>query len=232
MNSPVLRYSWLLFDADGTLLDYDAAEDHALRIAAESFGWTATPEIRELYRTINSELWLGLEKGTVTSEELRVLRFVRLSERCGWKLDAEAFSDAYLTELSRGGFLIEGAEAMLDRLPVGISKAIVTNGIRDTQFGRLAAAGILEKFAHVVVSETAGAAKPSPVFFDYVMNLIGGVPPDRMLLIGDSLSSDIAGGVGCGIDTCWFNPGGKANNSPFEPTYEISLWEEFAEIVG
>ena len=226
------RYSWLLFDVDGTLLDYDAAEDHALGAAAAAFGLKVTPEVRSLYRSINAALWAELEKGTVSSAELRVLRFDRLAARLGMTLDAASFSEAYLAELSRAGFLIDGAREMLDGLPETISKAVITNGIRDTQYGRLTRAGILDEFDHIVISETAGAAKPSPLFFDYLMDLIGDVPLERMLVIGDSLSSDIAGGVGYGIDTCWFNPGGKANDGPHAPTYEISDWREFVEVIG
>ncbi len=233
MNTPehTRRYTWLLFDADGTLLDYDASEDSALRTAAASFGLETTSEIREAYREINAALWRELEKGEISSERLRVLRFERLAEYLGVKLDAERFSGVYLEELARSGFMIEGAREMLEDLPKQISKAIITNGIRDTQFGRLKQAGILDDFSHIVVSETAGAAKPSSVFFDYVMERLGDVPRESILVIGDSLSSDIAGGIGYGLDTCWFNPSRSANNGPNRPTYEISRWEDLFAIL-
>lgn len=226
------RYSWLLFDADGTLLDYNAAEESALRTAAAEFKLKITPEIRTLYREINAALWEELEKGIVSSEKLRVLRFERLAEHLGVQLDAEHFSNVYLRELAQSGFMMEGAREMLEKLPKTVSKAIITNGIKDTQFGRLKQAGILDYFSHVVVSETAGAAKPSPIFFDSVMGLIGHVPLKSILVIGDSLSSDIAGGIGYGLDTCWFNPAGKVGDSSVLPTYEISGWEDLFGILG
>ena len=226
-----IRYSWLLFDADGTLLDYDAAEPHALRTAVESFGLDITEDIRRDYHRINSGFWAMLEKGEITSAELRVRRFEVLAREYGWTMDAGEFSHRYLAELGRSGHMIPGALEMLKALPADAKKVIITNGIRDTQHGRLNDAGITGMFDAIVISEDAGVAKPAAGFFDHLVERIGFGDTSRMIVIGDSLSSDIAGGNGYGIDTCWFNPAGKENPSDIRPTYEIRDWEGLSGIL-
>ena len=224
-------YSWLLFDADGTILDYRAAEAHSLKSAVSSFGLEANEEILKLYQGINSALWAELEKGSITSLELRVKRFDTLSSRMGWDISADEFSRVYLQELGHSGFMIPGAGQMLKDLPAGMKKVIITNGIKDTQYGRLKKALLMNSFDEIIISEEAGTAKPAAGFFDYTLERIGSRKIEEMLVIGDSLSSDIAGGNGYGIDTCWFNPEGLENTSGIDPTYEISGWEGLFRIL-
>jgi 2-haloacid dehalogenase len=224
------RYSWLLFDADGTILDYDAAETHSLKSAAATLGYDVTPEILKLYREINSALWSDLERGNISSLELRVKRFDSLAARLNWTVSAEDFSRIYLEKLGGSGFMMNGARGMLDKLPDNMQRAIITNGIKDTQYGRLKRAGLMDDFAHIIISEEAGAAKPAAGFFDYTLERIGSNRIDEMLIIGDSLSSDIAGGVGYGIDTCWYNPEKHINRTGVEPTYEVPDWDGLLNI--
>lgn len=225
------RYTWLLFDADGTVLDYEAAETHALRTAVESWGYTISAGLRDRYHRINSGLWALLEKGEITSAELRVKRFKVLADEMGWEMDAEEFSRRYLEELARGGYMVDGAREMLSRLSQRYKMAIITNGIRDVQYGRLDDAGIRDLFIEVVISEDAGTAKPASGYFDYMIDRIGFDDRSRMLVIGDSLSSDIAGGNGYGIDTCWFNPDGIGNPTRIQPVYEIRDWDGLYDIL-
>ncbi len=226
------RYTWLLFDADGTLLDYKAAETYALKTAVESFGYRISSDVRERYHRINSGYWAMLEKGEISSKELRVRRFETLAEELNWTFDAADFSTLYLRELGCSGFMIEGARDMLERLPSHMTSVIITNGIKDVQYGRLNDAGIRDLFAEVIISEEAGEAKPSSVFFDYAFERMNFPEKDKMLVIGDSLTSDIAGGNGYGIDTCWFNPEGYKNTSEIKPTYEVRNWQGFFDILG
>ena len=225
------QYSWLLFDADGTILDYQAAESHSLKASAASFGLDVTVEVVNLYREINSALWADLEKGKISSLELRVKRFKKLALRLDLDIPAEDFSRVYLQELGSSGFMISGAGRMLADLPDEMHKAIITNGIKDTQYGRLRKAGLMEVFDEIIISEEAGIAKPATGFFDYTLERIGYRNTEEMLVIGDSLSSDIAGGAGYGIDTCWFNPEGYENNTDIEPSYEIADWDGLFRII-
>ena len=219
------RFDWILFDADGTLLDYNAAESHSLAESAGSFGVELSPGMHQAYRDINSALWRQFELGQVSSEELRVRRFTELAALFGWEMSGSEFSDAYLSALTRSGHMMDGAREMLDSLPGDYRLAVITNGIRDVQYGRLRVAGILDKFEYVIISEDAGAAKPSPDFFDYMCRVIGETRQDRMLVVGDSVSSDIAGGVGYGIPSVWFNPESIPNRSAVQPDWEIRDWD-------
>lgn len=225
------RYSWLLFDADGTILDYEAAEAHSLKASAAAFGFDVTPGVLSLYQEINSALWADLEKARISSLELRVRRFKRLASRMDWDVSPAEFSRIYLEELGNSGFLIAGVREMLDELPGNMHRAIITNGITDTQYGRLKKAELMNDFYEIIISEEAGAAKPAAAFFDFVLDRIGFRQLGEMLIIGDSLSSDIAGGVGYGIDTCWYNPERRVNETGIEPTYEISGWDGLFEII-
>jgi len=225
------KYSWLLFDADGTILDYHAAEIFSLKAAAASFGLEVSEGVLNLYREINSGLWADLEKGRISSLVLRVKRFDTLAARLGWDISPEKFSQAYLRELDNSGFMVPGARAMLKAIPPGLHKVIITNGIKDTQYGRLKKADLMEVFEEIIISEEAGIAKPAAGFFDYTLERIGFRQIANMLVIGDSLSSDIAGGAGYGIDTCWFNPKKLENNSSVKPTYEISDWDGLFKIL-
>ncbi|MDF1568442.1 MAG: YjjG family noncanonical pyrimidine nucleotidase [Spirochaetaceae bacterium] len=225
------RFDWILFDADGTLLDYDAAESHSLAVSADSFGISLSPEMHHAYREINSALWRQFELGQVSSEKLRVRRFNELAALFGLEMSGSDFSDAYLSALARSGHMMDGAREMLDSLPRDYRLAVITNGIRDVQYGRLRAAGILEKFEYVIISEDAGAAKPSPDFFKYMCRKLDERRKDRMLVVGDSVSSDIAGGVGYGIPSVWFNPESIPNKSDVQPDWEIRDWVDLERIL-
>ncbi len=244
-------YSWYLFDADGTLLDYPAAEARALEETARRFGLAVNDEIRGVYHRINTALWALLEQGRISSEELRWRRFEQLAAECGWNMDARRFSSDYLEELAEGGFMISGARTMLERLLGGgraegrggaaagaeaagtgrVRAAVVTNGLREVQYRRLEKAGIRHLFEEVIVSEDAPAAKPDEAYFDYALGRIGFFRKDEILVIGDSLSSDIAGAAAFGLDSCWFNPEGRENTGPWSPSFEIGSWEEFFTVV-
>jgi len=219
-----MKYRWLLFDADGTILDYDAAEAHSLNSAMGFFSLEMTPAILELYRKINSALWAELERGRIDPETLWVKRFQILASRMNWDLPAQHLSVRYLAELRRSGFLMSGAREMLDSLPETVKKAVISNGFREIQLGRLKQARLNGVFQHLIVSEDAKAAKPSPRFFDYTLKRINFYNRDEILIIGDSLSSDVAGGAGYGIDTCWFNPESRNNPTAIIPTYVIPDW--------
>ena len=227
-----MKYKYLLFDADGTILDYDKAEENALNRASAVSGYYVSDSIREVYRKINSQLWAMLEKDLISSEKLRVLRFEKLAEASGWQnFDPAGFSKLYLKFLADSGFMINGALQMLNNLPSETVKVIITNGIKDIQISRLTRAGIIGMFKAVIISEEAGSPKPAGEFFDYTLKKINYYEKSEMLVVGDSLSSDIAGGIDYGIDTCWFNPSGKENTTSSIPDYEISSWNEFLEII-
>jgi 2-haloacid dehalogenase len=211
-----MTYRWILFDADGTLFDYDKAEAKALVKSFDEIGYPFEPRYAAAYRQINGQIWEDFEKGLITQNELRVRRFELLFEATSVEADAAVFSDLYLRFLAQGTDLIEGAEEILQVLNGKVGMVIITNGLKDVQRPRLARSTIGHYFDEVVISEEVGSAKPKSRIFDVAFERMGNPAKGEVLIVGDSLTSDIAGGINYGIDTCWFNPGGLPIPQEFE----------------
>ncbi len=224
-----MKYRWLLFDLDNTLFDFDAAELKALARTFPQFGHTYTPEVGEAYHRINHDLWQTFERGEITAVQLRTARFQRLFQAIGVDADPAAFSNVYLGNLAAFPDLIDGADELIPRLSRTHQLALITNGLSDVQWPRLAASPIGDYFTAVTISDEIGIAKPDPGIFDAAFAAMGQPAKNDVLIIGDSLTSDIRGGVNYGIDTCWYNPAGKPNPNGLTPTYEIRQLHEMLE---
>jgi 2-haloacid dehalogenase len=220
------RYAWILFDADGTLFDYDAAETAALTASLERIGQAFSEEISEIYREINGRMWVELERGTTTQARIRVERFEKLFESLGVEADPIAFAEDYLSHLAGQTALIDGAEATVTALAGVCRLMLITNGIAEVQRPRFAASSIRDHFAGLVISEEIGAAKPDSPIFEAAFAAMGRPSKSHVLIVGDSLSSDIKGGNDYGIDSCWFNPAGLPNREGVEPTFEIQRLDQ------
>ncbi len=216
-----MKYRWLLFDVDNTLFDFDAAELKALARTFLQFGRDYTPEIGERYHQINHDLWQAFERGEITAVQLRTTRFQKLFQTIGFQADPAAFSDVYLGNLATFPDLIDGAAELVPCLSRTHQLALITNGLSDVQRPRLAASPIGDCFTAVTISDEIGVAKPDTGIFDAAFAVMGQPAKSDVLIIGDSLTSDIRGGANYGIDTCWYNPAGQLNPNGLTPTYEI-----------
>jgi 2-haloacid dehalogenase len=224
------RYPWILFDADDTLFDFGYAEGQALRETFEGLGMAFDAAWLPVYQRVNAAAWRALETGAVNPTQLRVLRFERLAEELGLPIDASSFSAAYLRRLAMQTKLIDGALAVVWMLQPRHRLAIITNGLADVQRPRLARSALRHAFEHIVISEEVGVAKPDPAFFEIALGRLGGPSRADVLVVGDSLASDIAGGTAAGLDTCWFNPGGRERGAGPGPRYEIRRLDELPAI--
>lgn len=224
-----MKYTWLLFDADDTLFDFPRAEANALHWTLEQCNLPFRPEFFEIYARCNLQVWKEFERGEVTSRELRVKRFRLFFNEVGMSGDPETVSPRYLQNLARGSDLLPGAEAVIRAVQGRFHLALVTNGLKEVQRPRLERSLLRDSFEQVFISEEIGAAKPSPAYFDAVFRGLGHPPKESVLLIGDSLSSDMRGGVDYGIDTCWYNPNGKITDLPV--TYQVSSLPEIIELL-
>ncbi len=217
-----MSYHWIIFDADGTLFDFDRAEAGALQETFDAFGMVFEQRTGDLYHQINSAIWRELEQGAITPEALRVERFRRLFDALNLAIDPAAFSGRYLDHLSHRGDLIDGAEELVKALRGRYRLLILTNGLSEVQRTRLAHSGLAEYFEDIVISDEVGAAKPDGRIFDVAFERMGNPAKADVLIVGDSLSSDIAGGQAYGIDTCWFNPAAQPRPAGLAIRYEVA----------
>ena len=225
------KYKTLLFDVDDTLLDFQKAEKSALRMLFEEKGMSLTSEIEAQYKKINKSLWTAFEEGEINRDEVVNTRFSILFKEYGEEVDGILFENNYRSYLEEGNQLMEGALQFINQIQSEYDLYIVTNGISKTQDKRLRNAGLHALFQDVFVSEDTGFQKPMKEYFDYVFERIPNFAPEEGLIIGDSLSADIKGGYVAGIDTCWFNPERKLNDSGIIPTYEVHNFEELEALL-
>ncbi|PGL36080.1 noncanonical pyrimidine nucleotidase, YjjG family [Bacillus cereus] len=220
------KYKTLLFDVDDTLLDFQKAEKVALRMLFEEKGIPLTSEVEAQYKKINKSLWDAFEEGEINRDEVVNTRFSILFKEYGEEVDGILFENNYRSYLEEGNQLMQGAFELINQIQSEYDLYVVTNGISKTQDKRLRNAGLHSLFKDIFVSEDTGFQKPMKEYFDYVFERIPNFAFEEGLIIGDSLSADIKGGYVAGIDTCWFNPEKKPNNSEIVPTYKVHSFEE------
>ncbi|WP_134684087.1 YjjG family noncanonical pyrimidine nucleotidase [Brevibacillus migulae] len=225
-------YKTLLFDVDDTLLDFGAAEKAALELLFADQQLDFTPDLETQYKRINHGLWIAFEEGKIDRDEVVNTRFSRLFKEYGQEVDGALLERKYRRFLDEGHQLIEGALALIKNLRQDYDLYVVTNGVSKTQDKRLRDSGLHPFFLDIFVSEDTGFQKPMKEYFDYVFARIPDFSAQEALIIGDSLSSDIKGGQLAGLDTCWFNPGRKPNETGILPTYEIQRLDELYRILG
>jgi 2-haloacid dehalogenase len=226
---PPSPYLWLLFDADGTLFDYDRAERVALEQALRQVGVGFDPGHLPAYRRINQALWQGVERGQITPGVVKVRRFELLLEVLQVTHSPAALSASYLECLASCSELVEGAEAVVEALRRTYQIAIATNGLTVVQRGRLARSPIRPHVADIIISEEIGAAKPAMEFFDTAFARMGDPAKSEVLMIGDGWASDIEGAVRYGIDACWYNPRRLPRPAQHAITREVASMRELAE---
>ena len=225
------EFDLILFDADGTLFDFQRSERLAFDHCLNTFvGERSHDAAYRAYVEISAGWWQRLEQGSVQKEALRIGRWQELGERLGFAWSATVVSDAYLELLSGHGHVVEGAIEVCRTLRATHPIGIVTNGFELVQTRRLAASPLREWIDFLITSEAAGAAKPARAVFDRALALRP-VPPERVLMVGDGLSSDIAGGLAMGFATCWYNPEGKPQPEQIIPHYTITDLHELLSLV-
>lgn len=215
-----LRYGYVLIDADHTLLDFEQAEKIALASVLSEYGLVLSEALYSAYCRINHELWHRYELGEVSGEFVQTERFAILSEQFKLNICSDADS-IYQRQLQFQSQVLPGAEEFCAEVSKLVPLSVITNGVAKTQKSRLEQSSIYKYLNSVFTSGDIGHQKPDPTFFDAVCNIIGSYPKKEILVVGDSLYSDIFGGNQLGMDTCWFNPKSLVNKSDIEPTYEV-----------
>lgn len=221
-----MKYKVILFDADDTLFDFQKAEVVAFENTVKAFGMDYEASYHyEMYHQINTQIWHEFEKGTITQETLKVERFRRFCEQAQIAVNAKDFAKSYMEHLGQCSFLLEGAYGLVERLSQTHILGIITNGLTMVQEERIKKSKIAKFFKTIVISESIGISKPDPKIFEHTLQQLDVFEKKSVLMIGDSLTSDIKGGINFGIDTCWYNPKGIVNHSDIIATYEIEKLE-------
>jgi putative hydrolase of the HAD superfamily len=228
-----MKYEVIIFDADETLFDFRKSEREAFKNSMIEFDIKYDENHHlKIYSEINAAIWKEFEEGLITQEKLKVERFKRLANKLEVAFDEVEFAKVYMKHLADASFLFEDSEALVESLYKDYKLTIVTNGLTDVQNGRIKKSTIAKYFQDVVISEEVKVAKPDPRIFDLALNNLKHTDKSKVLMVGDSLSSDIKGGVNAGIDTCWYNPSKTPNTSDIKPTYEISSLNELKDIIN
>lgn len=228
-----MKYDYLLFDADDTLFDFKKSEREAFKNTMLEFHYAYDESFHlPLYQQINTAIWKEFENKFITQEQLKTERFRRFSDKLQTGFDASLFAEAYIRNLAEASFLYEESSALIESLHKDYKLAIITNGLKDVQNRRIEKSGISKYFSTIIISEEAGVSKPDAAIFEHAFKNTSSYNKDRVLMIGDSLSSDIRGGYHFGIHTCWYNPSKASNPTELIPTYEISSLMQLKDILN
>ena len=221
---------FLFLDLDDTILDFHKAERIAISKTIREFGVEPAEEILQLYHGINKRHWEQLELGKLTRAEVLVNRFGMLFEKLGVEVDAAACAKVYEQNLSTGHWFLPGAEEAVDRLHKKYRLFLASNGTAVVQKGRMSSANLYRFFEKTFVSQEIGYNKPSRAYFDACFAQIPDFDPEKAVMVGDSLSSDIKGGINAGIKTVWVNPEHKTSGD-VKPDYEIEALSQLEALL-
>ena len=227
-----------LFDLDMTLLDFHASEYIGLKTVVEAEGYEFNDELYGYFKAKNKELWLELEKGTVSRTELFETRFRLLYERCGAdtsKIDLLKRNSEFISTMAGNGVAMDGAEDLLKKIRDNIKDSktyIITNGAQINAEGRIRSTGLDKLIDGLFVSETMGVNKPSKEYFDIVFDKIN-EPEAKYIVIGDSLTSDMLGAKNASLTSCWFMPVGDIDKAmtDYDIDYKASSYDELYDIL-
>ena len=225
-----MRYKILLFDLDDTLLDFGANEIDSLNKLFHQHGYDFSDELFRVYDSVNKQLWTDYENGNIALDQLLNTRFSETMLKLNTIVDGKKWENQYRELLGNGHQLIDGALEVCQSLSVSHRLFVVTNGVTKTQIKRLKQAGLYEFFEDTFYSQSIGFQKPSKEFFDYVIGHIRDFNVREALIIGDSLNTDIKGGLQSGIDTCWINRKLQKCSAEIKSTYTITSLAELCDI--
>lgn len=226
-----MKYSWLLFDADGTLFDFDKSQAKALERTFAGLELEFHKEYHAIYTDVNLKMWRQREQGLIGVKEIKTKRFEIFFNEIAIKADFQKAGKDYLYFLSQGSHLLDGAEELVQELHQVFKMVLLTNGLTSVQRPRFKMSPITRYFKEVIISEEVGFSKPDKKIFDLTFKLIGYPPKEEVVIIGDNLGSDILGGLNYGIDSVWYNPGKINHTKEIKPLYEVSDFKQLRKLL-
>lgn len=221
----------VLLDLDNTLIDFNECARHSIINSFKKHGFTYTDDVFKTFITENVKIWKRLERGEITKADLRADRWNIILGKLGIDYDGTIIEEEFENGVAQGAYAVEGAYELLDYLYPKYELYIVSNGFRFVQESRLKIGDFRKYFKDIFLSEDIGVQKPAKEFFDYCFKKLEIPPKEDVILIGDSLSADIIGGLNYGIDCIWFNKNGDELSENIKPTYIVNKLKDIEKIL-
>ena len=222
-----MKYQWILFDADETLFHFDAFQ--GLKLMFSRLNVDFTQQDFDEYQELNKPLWLQYQEGSITAECLQITRFSEWANKL--EISAQYLNSQFLTAMADICAPLLGVKELLQALKGKVKLGIITNGFTALQRIRLERTGLHDVFDLLVISEQVGVAKPNVKIFEHAFSLMGNPAKEQVLMVGDTLKSDIKGGINMGIDTCWYNAHSLENNEAFSATFEVTSHDQLQRLL-
>ena len=227
----------ILFDIDNTLLSFDEYVKESMKNGFKKFGiGEYKDEMFNTFTEVNTGLWHALEKGDISFAELKKKRWNMVFEHLNITADGEAFEKYFRECLFDNAIPIDGAMDLLDYLRNKYTLCVASNGPYLQQLNRLKICGMYPYFSDYFISEEIGSQKPSISFFQTCIDRLNSksneqILPSEIMIIGDSLTSDMAGGIQIGMQTCFFNPCRKPISGEMNLNYQVTSLKEIKSIL-
>ena len=223
----------VLWDLDNTVLDFTAAERASLKRAYALFGFgECSDEMADDYARINAMQWEMLERGEKQLKDVLVDRYRVFLEKYGHDSAlAGEFTKEYEAHIPDTLVFIPGALETLKALKGKVIQCCATNGVLAVQEQRLKESGLADIFDRIYISSAMGVSKPAKEYFVRILDDLAGIKTDEVLMVGDSLTSDMKGAANAGIPKCFFNRRRKEVRADFEIEYMIEDISEVMSIV-
>ncbi len=208
------KYKYILIDVDDTLLDFKKSQNESIINAFRKFNKEINEEVLSYYTKLNTSMWKSYEKNEITTDEIFKTRFQKLSDHFNLECNGIEIEKLFRENLNNSYHILEGTIEFLEKVKDKYELIIVTNGKRETQYSRLKLSGLDKYFKYIFISEEVGYKKPEVEFFNNIENTIEGFDKTKAIIIGDSLTSDIQGGINYNIDTCLYNINNEQTDAP------------------
>ena len=226
------KFPILWFDLDNTLLHFSGSSHKAFSALCKEIGLEETEESYQVYHKINKVEWRLFEEGKITQDELKHSRFQNYFDHIGFDFDGLTANGIYLKYIVEFPSYVDGVEETLKKLQEQKYKmSIITNGMKEVQRPRITKCNWNHYFDKIFVSDEIGLAKPNVEFFNHCLEQSGYPDKSEILVIGDTLESDILGAKNANIKSCWINPNGDYCPPDLKPDYEIKKLSELFDIV-
>jgi len=231
-NYPYMRYPILWFDLDNTLLHFSNSSHQAFSALCKEIGLEEKEDSYATYHKINKVEWKLFEQGAITQDQLKHSRFQNYFDHINFDFDGLTANGIYLKYIVQFPSYVDGVEELLKQVHAsGYKLSIVTNGMKEVQRPRIKKCNWEEYFDHIFVSDEMGIAKPQVAFFDHCLEVSDHPDKSNILVIGDTLESDILGANRAGIKSCWMNPENKIAPPDIKPDYQIRSLHDLFKII-